>query len=272
VSYTAPTDTGGDTIDKYIIEYHSNTSADSWTAFQPNITFEIQNTVGNDSNGYFRLSFSEDYQTTLLPWAATASQVQSAINSLSTLENVAVERFTLSGLGTATWGLGYKYVVTLSEEVGPLAFGNFTVDTSQLSSMSLTHNYQVLYTERDMPYTPLDFNTETIYADCGKMGISSGSRHQIITVFTDTVDIISTGVNNENIPDYGDGSFRITLGDFVSPCIPFAVKVEDLKTMLEDASHNKLLENVISACRGEYPLGVRYCLYFGCVQRIARVL
>merc|ERR1711871_580399 len=57
---------------------------------------------------------------------------------------------------------------------------------------------------------------------------------------------MGTAVNNENIPDYGDGSFRITLGDFVSPCIPFAVKVEDLKTMLEDASHKKLLHNVLS--------------------------
>ena len=56
VGYSSPADTGGDLIEKYLVEYTANTSVNAWTANEANITFSISNIAGNDSYGFWRLT------------------------------------------------------------------------------------------------------------------------------------------------------------------------------------------------------------------------
>ena len=105
VAFTEPTDKGGDAIDRYVIEFSTNTSTGAWDANYMEISFQLANVAGNDSYGYWRLSFQDKYETALLPWGASALEVKTAINKAST-QNVDVRR------AVGSWDLTVTALVT----------------------------------------------------------------------------------------------------------------------------------------------------------------
>ena len=88
-----------------------------------------------------------------------------------------------------------------------MAFGNFTVDMSQLSSNSLTHDYEAEYYLRDNVAYPLDYTAQFVYTDCNKNKIAGSSYHQVLRITTDQWSGSS--------PTYGS-EFRLSFGDYFS--------------------------------------------------------
>ena len=74
----------------------------------------LTNPSSNDTTGYFRLNL-QDSSTSLLPWGASALEVQTALNDLAYTQDAVVTRTDLPYSAAA--GRGYEYTVIVTSEV-----------------------------------------------------------------------------------------------------------------------------------------------------------
>ena len=224
-----PGDAGGSPVTSYLVEYTTNGSFASVRT----LSFRMFNRLSNDSNGYWRLAF-HDAQTTLLPWGIGGTDLAAAINDLSTTKGVTATSQTFPA-GTPRFGQGYLYTVTVpaAAAVGPLATGNFTVDTARLSSPAPVNDFHVDYLSSSASglAEPAHYNVQRMYAaDCSKLGIGARSAHQVVTV-----------VYASPTAGTGTGQFKLTLGSPTSsagtwsstPCLPYSVSTDALKGALQ---------------------------------------
>ena len=111
ISVTPPTSTGGLPITGYLLEYTTNT-----TFGGKGVTTQIRlsNPSSNDTTGYFRLDL-QDSSTSLLPWGASALELQNAINDLAYTQDAVVTRTDLPYSAIA--GRGYEYTIRATTEV-----------------------------------------------------------------------------------------------------------------------------------------------------------
>jgi hypothetical protein len=109
VSWKEPTDSGGSPASSYLMEYDLFPS-----------TNEVQvlniNASSSTLSGTFTLSF-KGFSTSAIPYDASASRMEAAIESLASIGNVQVTR-KLSQSGTSSFGI--SWIVTFMDNVGPL--------------------------------------------------------------------------------------------------------------------------------------------------------
>lgn len=218
----APADVGGGKVEKYLVEYTTNVTA-AFSVSTQTVSFRLFNNAGNDTLGYWRIGF-QGLQSALLPWGASAAQVAAALNDFPYLEGVTVQASPV----IAHYGQGYEYDITTTSEIGALVSSNFssstlfTVDTSQLTSGSLTAAFVVNFFERTpgSQNVPNNYAVQWVYTDCAKLRVGQYSEHQVLTVTSALADV------------YGTGSFRLSLGQSATTCIPLTFSTDTLQAAL----------------------------------------
>jgi hypothetical protein len=89
IKFTPPTSDGGDSIDKYVIEYTSNSTA--FASSVEYVTISIWNADAADTQGYFTINYYnsiEYFDTNELPWGASAADVEAALNGFGIFEDI----------------------------------------------------------------------------------------------------------------------------------------------------------------------------------------
>ena len=231
LDFTAPLNTGGSPVSRYLVEFTTNTTSTALSmSLNQTIRFQMYNRVGNDSEGYWRITW-QDTSTSLIPWAASEFEVQEAINDLPSIEGAMVTRVTLP----AHFGEGYQYAITLTNEIGPASLGKLTIDSSLLTSASLTDEFHIVIPNVTPMSAPVDYSVQWIYTDCAKIGTGQNSMHQVVTIYT---PFAVYGTPDTTISP-GTGSFRLTLGKSASTrCIPFTTTPASLQQVLQSDLSN----------------------------------
>lgn len=207
----APQNNGGADVHKYLVEY----STDSNFGYVSNLTFTITNAAGNDSNGFWRMSF-DSVDTYYLPWAASADEVKAAVENIGSVYSVSVTRTRLFvGVGS-----GYQYDIAMMNEVDILSLATFAVDVSQLGSEGSSNAFVATVLRQNEAFTPANYRSQWIYATCNQARINITSDHQVITVSTALPDV------------YGTGSYRLSFGSETTRCIDYSASLDDIHDAL----------------------------------------
>jgi hypothetical protein len=161
-------------IDQYILEFTS----DTFSGFQNcsrEFGLQIVNTVGNDTNGYFRISF-QGYTSSLIPWGISAKEMSDILNNFPTIQDVTV---TVTSVTSPNFGSGFDFRIFLNSAVGSLQAGDFEVDLSLLSSESLSHSFYYEIITDDTVCLPPDYGAVMFYDDCSLLSQTESAAHQV---------------------------------------------------------------------------------------------
>jgi len=214
VNFLASSSNGAD-VEKYLVEYTSNINSTSSFLSYEQYVIRIYNKNGNDTRGFWRLTF-QSLATPLLSWGATASDLKGAINALLPLQDVNITRKSI------TKYQGFEYYIQLRDNVGPETWGNFSIDTGLLTSESLTHSFVYSLKPVNISRSPLNYNSQWIYKDCGKIGLGSSTSHQVVSIHTLQADVYGTVT----------GEFQLSVGSQTTPCLSNKISAFDLQAAL----------------------------------------
>jgi len=194
-------DTGGSAFTRYLLEYTSDSNFDVKTFHE----FEVYNSGPvDDSEGYYRLSYHGS-TSPLIPFRASAADIAAVFNDMPSITDVTVNR------RSSSLGDGYKFTVSLLEEIGSFSTGKISMDMSRLTSESLTDNFHFIYLFVNETSIPADYGAVWLYSDCGTTSIGSPSQHQVLTI----------EYAIDSAP--GAGSFRLFLGESFTVCLPYDI-------------------------------------------------
>jgi len=210
-NFRSPADSGGSAFSKYLLEYTSESNFDVLTVHE----FEVYNIGPHlDSEGYYRLSYHGS-TSALIPFRAGADEIAAVFNEMPSITDVTVSQ------ETSVLGDGYKFIISLTEQIGSYALGEITMDMSRLTSESLSHNFQYTYSLVNESSIPEDYGAVWLYSDCETTSIGSPSQHQVLTI------------EYEDISNPGAGQFRLFVGEFVSSCLDYTITAAELMDELE---------------------------------------